>query len=212
MFKKAARVNKLSSKEKIMKAAKILFGENGFNGTSVRIIADRAGVNVASINYYFTSKEALFYEVIADEAVLIGQTISSIYQESDDFVSMSTKLFKKLYEEPERTTNCMKLLLSMEKLPDDGSALTDDQRQIIKRGHELLESKLCQEFGEKLPKDSMDWATDTMMSIILQIVLMGNSVFIQNLLPEKVYKIDILVKRVERLAQVIRNDLKMELK
>ncbi|MBC7508507.1 MAG: TetR/AcrR family transcriptional regulator [Ferruginibacter sp.] len=43
----------------IIETAEILFAERGFDGTSVRDIADEAGVNVAMISYYFGSKEKL---------------------------------------------------------------------------------------------------------------------------------------------------------
>jgi AcrR family transcriptional regulator len=43
----------------IMEAAEFLFSEKGFDGTSVRDIAERASVNLAMISYYFGSKEKL---------------------------------------------------------------------------------------------------------------------------------------------------------
>ena len=43
----------------IMEAAEELFSEKGFDGTSVRDISDKAGVNLAMISYYFGSKEKL---------------------------------------------------------------------------------------------------------------------------------------------------------
>ena len=43
----------------IIETAETLFAERGFDGTSVRDIADVAGVNVAMISYYFGSKEKL---------------------------------------------------------------------------------------------------------------------------------------------------------
>lgn len=43
----------------IIETAEQLFSERGFDGTSVRDIADEAGVNVAMISYYFGSKEKL---------------------------------------------------------------------------------------------------------------------------------------------------------
>ena len=42
-----------------METAEILFAEKGFNGTSVRDIADKAHVNLAMISYYFGSKDKL---------------------------------------------------------------------------------------------------------------------------------------------------------
>jgi len=43
----------------IIEAAEKLFATNGFEGTSVRDIAQEAGVNLAMISYYFGSKEKL---------------------------------------------------------------------------------------------------------------------------------------------------------
>lgn len=43
----------------IIETAEALFAERGFDGTSVRDIADQAGINVAMISYYFGSKEKL---------------------------------------------------------------------------------------------------------------------------------------------------------
>jgi len=43
---------------------KSFLGENGFDGTSVRDIAQKAGVNLAMISYYFGSKEKLLEALI----------------------------------------------------------------------------------------------------------------------------------------------------
>src|SRR3954453_18460676 len=45
-----------------------LFAEKGFEGTSIRDLATRAGVNVAMVNYYFGTKEKLFESLVADRA------------------------------------------------------------------------------------------------------------------------------------------------
>ncbi|HNO01068.1 MAG TPA: TetR family transcriptional regulator, partial [Chitinophagaceae bacterium] len=42
-----------------MKKAEKLFAEKGYNGTSVRDIAEKAGINLAMVSYYFGSKEKL---------------------------------------------------------------------------------------------------------------------------------------------------------
>ena len=43
----------------IIETAETLFADRGYDGTSVRDIADVAGINVAMISYYFGSKEKL---------------------------------------------------------------------------------------------------------------------------------------------------------
>ena len=52
------------SKEKILAAAEKLFAEKGFEGTSVRELAQEAEVNIAMVSYYFGSKENLFEALI----------------------------------------------------------------------------------------------------------------------------------------------------
>ncbi|GAB4074972.1 transcriptional regulator RefZ [Barrientosiimonas marina] len=47
------------TKQKVIDAASLLFFQNGFDGTSVRDIADKAAVNVSLISYYFKSKQGL---------------------------------------------------------------------------------------------------------------------------------------------------------
>ena len=51
------------TRERILDAAESLFVEHGFEATSMRMITGRAGVNLASVNYHFGSKEALIQEV-----------------------------------------------------------------------------------------------------------------------------------------------------
>lgn len=51
-------------KGRILAAAEVVFGKAGFAAGSVREISRRARVNVASINYYFRSKEGLYREVL----------------------------------------------------------------------------------------------------------------------------------------------------
>jgi AcrR family transcriptional regulator len=51
-------------REHILVIAEELFAEKGFDGTSVRDIAQQAGVNLAMISYYFGSKEKLLESLI----------------------------------------------------------------------------------------------------------------------------------------------------
>lgn len=50
----------------LLNAAKALFARHGFEGTSVRDIADKARVNVSAVSYYFDGKEKLYRAVIAE--------------------------------------------------------------------------------------------------------------------------------------------------
>jgi TetR/AcrR family transcriptional regulator, regulator of cefoperazone and chloramphenicol sensitivity len=52
------------ARDRIMAAATIAFAERGFNGVTIRDLAQRAGVNLAAVNYHFRSKEDLYAAVI----------------------------------------------------------------------------------------------------------------------------------------------------
>jgi AcrR family transcriptional regulator len=51
------------SREKLLASAERLFADHGFDGVSVRDIANIAGVNSALVGYYFRGKEGLLSEV-----------------------------------------------------------------------------------------------------------------------------------------------------
>jgi len=50
-------------RDRLLDAAKELFCEHGFEGTSIRDIAAAAECNIASVNYYFGGKEKLYIEM-----------------------------------------------------------------------------------------------------------------------------------------------------
>jgi len=55
---------KQNSRKRIVWAAGEIFAETGFRQATIRQISRRAGVNVASINYYFQSKDNLYLETL----------------------------------------------------------------------------------------------------------------------------------------------------
>jgi len=59
---------KVDKRAHILTVAEQLFADNGFDGTSVRDIAQLANVNLAMISYYFGSKEKLLEALIEDRA------------------------------------------------------------------------------------------------------------------------------------------------
>ena len=48
----------------LIEAARAVFGENGYDGATVRAIATRAGVDAAMVNHWFGSKEGLFAQAV----------------------------------------------------------------------------------------------------------------------------------------------------
>ncbi len=52
------------TKEKILAAAEKVFHANGFKGTRTTQIAEEAGISRTMLHYYYSTKEALFQEVL----------------------------------------------------------------------------------------------------------------------------------------------------
>lgn len=53
-----------ATKERILDSAELLFAQHGIAGTSLRALTEHAGVNLASVNYHFQSKDALVQAVL----------------------------------------------------------------------------------------------------------------------------------------------------
>ncbi len=52
------------TRRRILETALEIFAAEGYEGTSTRLLAERAGVNLPAIQYYFGSKEGLYRAVI----------------------------------------------------------------------------------------------------------------------------------------------------
>jgi AcrR family transcriptional regulator len=63
----------IDTKERILESAERLFAENGYLATSLRRIMNEAGVNVASVHYYFRSKESLLEAVLLRRAERVNR-------------------------------------------------------------------------------------------------------------------------------------------
>ncbi|MCC6142536.1 MAG: CerR family C-terminal domain-containing protein [Candidatus Hydrogenedentes bacterium] len=61
--KKAAKPE-LDARERLIRAGLEVFAHFSFDGATTRMLASRAGVNLAAIPYYFGSKESLYQAVI----------------------------------------------------------------------------------------------------------------------------------------------------
>lgn len=62
-----------STEEKIKDTARELFLEKGLRGTTIREVAEKAGVNVALVNYYFRTKNKLFIAIFKEKFLTFNE-------------------------------------------------------------------------------------------------------------------------------------------
>ena len=66
------------TRTRILDAAEELFMQHGFEGTSMRLLTAKAGVNLAAVNYHFGSKDAMVEAVFRrrlDQRVLRAEVV-----------------------------------------------------------------------------------------------------------------------------------------
>src|SRR5262245_52082043 len=62
-----------NARERLIAVAQAAFADRGFKGATVRDICRDAGVNIASVNYYFGDKEKLYIEAVKNAHVCAAQ-------------------------------------------------------------------------------------------------------------------------------------------
>lgn len=82
--------NNISTEDRILGAAYYIFLLYGFHGTTLQQIAKEAGVNKASIHYYFRSKEKLY-------GIIVELIIDLILNAEFDFATNREKVEKPIW-------------------------------------------------------------------------------------------------------------------
>lgn len=101
-----ANDKEFSTQEKILKAAKTVFFQKGYDGTRTRDIATEANVNLAMLNYHFKSKEQLYEMVMMDALKNFISVIREVLNDPDTgfetkLERITGKYIDKFREEPQ---------------------------------------------------------------------------------------------------------------
>jgi AcrR family transcriptional regulator len=73
-----------ATKALVFNAAERLFAVHGFQKVSVRDITAEAGVNLASVNYHFGSKDALLFEIFRKRTAELNRARARMLHEAND--------------------------------------------------------------------------------------------------------------------------------
>ena len=87
-------------RREIRRAAAEIVAEEGFEGTTMRKIAARAGVSLGVLNYYYTGKRELVLETISDARSRMVDTLNPLADGTPGLKLIET-FFKREISEPE---------------------------------------------------------------------------------------------------------------
>jgi TetR/AcrR family transcriptional regulator len=81
----APDVRRSAGEEAILDAAVQLFSECGYDGVSMRRIAEAAGVSKANIYHHFASKDALYFAILHGSAQHLSEIVEVLAEGEGDF-------------------------------------------------------------------------------------------------------------------------------
>ena len=73
-----ARKDPESMKARILAAARAVFGEYGFHGTTTRMIAKKVGIDISTLHYHWGDKKGLYEAVIIDMSRDLGHELIEV--------------------------------------------------------------------------------------------------------------------------------------
>ncbi len=131
---------KLSTEEKIKIAAANVFVRKGYAATKTRDIAEEAGINIASLHYYYRSKEKLFEIVIGESLRRFSKSMDDIFasevplhEKIRNFVAVYIEVFKANPHVPNF------VLSESQNNPELVDKLLDNEKSLIRLTQELKE-------------------------------------------------------------------------
>jgi len=131
----------------IMETAEVLFAEKGFNGTSVRDIAEKAKVNLAMVSYYFGSKDKLLESLFDYRGEHIKLKMESMIEDKQMSSFEKMDVLIDHYIEKIMNQQCFSRSMVREQVMNHTGTTAQLITQMKKRNQELI-SKLIHQ-GQK---------------------------------------------------------------
>lgn len=139
----------------ILQTAEQLFADKGFDGTSVRDIADEAGVNVAMISYYFGSKEKLLEALFTYRAEDTVQKLESMLQDKERASIEKVNMMIDYYIDKFQKQNCFYKIMMREQVTNQRGVTSSLILHFKKRNQSLVKQLISEgqktgEFGKSI--------------------------------------------------------------
>lgn len=113
MARAGRRPGQTESRERILEAARSLFGQKGYDGTTIRAIAAEAGVNPALLHHFFGTKEQVFAAALnfpVNPAELVPKILDG---PRDEVGHRMVRLILEVWRDPDTRQSFLALLRSV---------------------------------------------------------------------------------------------------
>ena len=131
----------------ILQVAEQLFAEVGFDGTSIRDIAQKANINIAMISYYFGSKEKLLESLVLHRISAMSLQLENLLQENLSPIQKIER-YVVYYVDRINSNRCMYQILHFE-LSNKKREINLDTFTQVKNNNLKLLSNIIQEGQEQ---------------------------------------------------------------
>ena len=132
----------------IMETAETLFAEKGFNGTSVRDIAEKANVNLAMISYYFGSKDKLLEALFSYRGEHMKLKMENMIQDKGMSATEKINTLIDHYIDKITSQQCFSRIMAREQVLNHTGLTAQLIFQLKKQNQELI-AKLIHEGQRK---------------------------------------------------------------
>lgn len=149
----------------IMDSAEQLFADQGFNGTSVRDIAEKANVNLAMISYYFGSKEKLLEAIFDYRGEKAKLSLEDIIQKPGYTSLEKVYMLIDHYISKILNQQCFHRILAREQVLNNTDTITGLILNMKKRNLEIIQ-RLIQE-GQRNGEFKQDIDVNLMVSTMV---------------------------------------------
>lgn len=123
---------------RILDAADTLFCERGYDGVSVRDVAEKAAVNKASVFYYFSSKGELFEQVVNRLYKQQRNAMREAYEQQGPVIDRIHRLMDAYFDFFESHSRFAKLMNGLAQNPAHAPMIADEWRPFLRWTESML--------------------------------------------------------------------------
>ncbi|WP_245587823.1 TetR/AcrR family transcriptional regulator [Desulfovibrio inopinatus] len=132
-----SKKDSISKKEAILRSAQEVFGEYGYSGTTMKMVADKAGVAFGLVFHYYKSKENLFLTAGFDLVDSLFEKVMTEIKQTDTGLDNVRTFVQVYFEFTQQETSRFKILIRCSPYSDGEPQI--DKAPIAEKFREFIE-------------------------------------------------------------------------